>query len=48
MKKGIFCSLENALRRQRDITFICEVKKASPSKGINAENFPMFRKANGI
>jgi len=30
---------ENALRGG-DISFICEVKKASPSKGIIAENFP--------
>lgn len=30
---------EKALKKQ-DINFICEVKKASPSKGIIAEDFP--------
>ena len=32
-------SFENALKKQ-DIAFICECKKASPSKGIIAEDFP--------
>ena len=38
MPKGNF-SFEKALRKD-DIAFICECKKASPSKGIIAENFP--------
>ncbi|MDE5864834.1 MAG: indole-3-glycerol phosphate synthase TrpC [Lachnospiraceae bacterium] len=32
-------SFENALKRDQ-ISFICEVKKASPSKGVIAEEFP--------
>lgn len=36
--KGDF-AFEKALRKD-DITFICECKKASPSKGIIAEDFP--------
>ena len=32
-------AFENALKKQ-DINFICEVKKASPSKGVIAEEFP--------
>lgn len=38
MTKGDF-AFEKALRKP-DISFICEIKKASPSKGIIAENFP--------
>ncbi len=37
-KKGEF-TFENALRKP-DISFICECKKASPSKGVIAEEFP--------
>lgn len=38
LPKGDF-SFEKALRTE-DIAFICECKKASPSKGIIAEDFP--------
>ena len=38
MPKGSF-EFEKALKKD-DIAFICEVKKASPSKGIIAEHFP--------
>jgi len=38
LPKGNF-EFENALK-ENDISFICEVKKASPSKGIIAEDFP--------
>lgn len=38
MPKGDF-AFEKALEKP-DISFICEVKKASPSKGIIAEDFP--------
>jgi len=36
-------SFEKALRSADDIAFICEVKKASPSKGIIAEEFPYLQ-----
>lgn len=38
MKKGEF-SFEKAIK-SNDISFICEVKKASPSKGVIAQDFP--------
>ncbi|MBO6239625.1 MAG: indole-3-glycerol phosphate synthase TrpC [Butyrivibrio sp.] len=38
LPKGDF-SFEKALRK-KDIAFICECKKASPSKGIIAQDFP--------
>ena len=37
LPKGDLC-FEKALR-SKDIAFICEVKKASPSKGLIAEDF---------
>jgi len=33
-------AFERALRRADDIAFICEVKKASPSRGVIAAEFP--------
>ena len=41
MPKGDF-SFENALKKP-DISFICECKKASPSKGLIAPAFPYLR-----
>ena len=41
MPKGDF-AFENALRSE-DISFICECKKASPSKGLIAEDFPYLQ-----
>ncbi len=38
-KSGFEFPFEKALRG-KDISFICEVKKASPSKGVIAEDFP--------
>ena len=35
-------AFENALK-QKDISFICEIKKASPSKGIISNDFPYIR-----
>lgn len=41
LPKGNF-EFENALKK-KDISFICECKKASPSKGIIAEDFPFLQ-----
>ncbi len=40
LAKGDF-RFEKALKR-KEVSFICEVKKASPSKGIISENFPFI------
>ena len=41
LPKGDF-SFEKALKKD-NIAFICECKKASPSKGVIAENFPYLQ-----
>ncbi len=41
LKKGQF-EFENALKKA-DISFICECKKASPSKGVISEDFPYLK-----
>ena len=41
MPKGEL-SFEKALRKP-DVSFICECKKASPSKGLIAEDFPYLQ-----
>lgn len=41
LPKGTF-AFENALKT-RDISFICECKKASPSKGLIAQDFPYLQ-----
>ncbi|MCQ2481704.1 MAG: indole-3-glycerol phosphate synthase TrpC [Clostridia bacterium] len=41
MPKGNF-EFEKALKKE-DISFICECKKASPSKGVIAEDFPYLQ-----
>ncbi len=41
LPKGNF-AFENALKKP-DISFICECKKASPSKGLIAEDFPYLQ-----
>lgn len=38
-----YFSFEKALRGSRDIAFICECKKASPSKGLIAPDFPYLQ-----
>ena len=42
LPKGSF-EFEAAIKNNPDIAFICECKKASPSKGIIAEDFPYLQ-----
>lgn len=42
-KKGEFDFLFQKNLSEEGISFICEVKKASPSKGIIAEEFPYLK-----
>ncbi len=42
MPKGMF-AFEHALQGNDDIAFICECKKASPSKGLIAPEFPYLQ-----
>ena len=41
LQRGDFC-FERALKK-KDISFICECKKASPSKGVISGNFPYLK-----
>ena len=47
MEKNTGFPFETALRKP-DLSFICEVKKASPSKGIIAEEFPYLQIAKSM
>lgn len=42
LPKGMF-EFEKAINKKNDLAFICECKKASPSKGIIAEDFPYLK-----
>lgn len=42
-RPGSGFAFEKALRRNPDLAFICECKKASPSKGVIAEEFPYLQ-----
>lgn len=46
LPKGSF-EFEKALKKD-DIAFICECKKASPSKGLIAPDFPYLEIAKGL